>query len=435
MIIKNSIFILVFFICLLAASPSSALKVGDKAKDFSLRDNEGKTVSLTQYTKRAKVSVLEVLNTYCQSCIEKTPSINRIAQEYKSRGVQVIAVALGNETSEVRQFAEKTGIHIPILADPDKTIFRLYDIKKVPSFFIIDNSGTIKYRGTSKTFASLEKKLGAELKRRSGSAQAEEEVLETTLLNVREETEPESPFALTAKETMEYLRRAMPEAKSIEEVDTNGEKIYVGNYPKGIKHYARFVAKDILCDVCSDVHFLYTLDQEGVYRSILPIQSLELYGKPIKGTEFLQQFIGKSHHQIFVADENVDTITGATKSSKKIIEGLNETENVFADYVSDVSFDDTSRRKTCFKHQAEIEQALRQYESDQSAPLTVLDLAALKPYFYGEKVPRCPTGGIHQLINFHGKKRVMCTHHGLDPVETPLHRTTYAQAHDLLEEK
>jgi peroxiredoxin len=433
MMFQKSIFLFVLFLRVLAVVPSHALVVGDVAKDFSLNTNEGETVSLTQYRENAEVCVLEFLDVYCHSCKAKAPSVNRIAKKYKSRGVKVIAVALENDIEEVTQFVKKTGIRFPLLADPDNKTQHLYNITKIPSFFIIDRSGTITYRGSSKTFNSLEKRLGAELNKRTGSIQTGDEAPKTPLSNVGEETEAQSPHALTPQETMGFLRQVMPEAQSIEEMEINGEQIFIGNYPKGKKYYSRFVQKDILCDVCSDVHFVYTLDQEGIYRNILPVISLELYGTPIKGTEFLQQFIGKSHHEVFVAGDNVDTITGATKSSKKVIEGLNETENLFKHYVGESSFDFISRKGPCFKHQAELEESFHRYNSEHSESMVDLDLTALKPYVAGGKIPRCPSAGSYSLIDFNETLRVMCTHHGLDPHESPPAQTGYAQSQQLRE--
>jgi peroxiredoxin len=435
MMVKKSIFLFILFIWTLAVSPSYALVVGDVAKDFSLRNNEGKTVTLTQYIENAEVCVLEFLDVYCHSCKAKVPSVNRIAKKYQSRGVKVIAVALENDMEEVTQFVKKTGIHFPLLADPDNSTQHLYNITKIPSFFIIDSSGTITYRGSSKTFKALEKRLDIELNRRSGSIQGGDEAPGFTPPELPEERETEFSSTLTVQETMGFLKQVMPEAQSIEEMEINGEQIYIGNYPKGKKYYSRFVQKDILCDVCSDVHFVYTLDQEGIYRNILPVISLELYGTPIKGTEFLQQFIGKSHHEVFVADDNVDTITGATKSSKKVIEGLNETENLFKHYVDDSSFDFVSRKKPCFKHQAELEESLHRYNSEHSESMVDLDLTALKPYLSEGKIPQCPSAGSYNFINFNETLRVMCTHHGLDPHESPPEQTGYAHAHHPFEGK
>jgi hypothetical protein len=218
---------------------------------------------------------------------------------------------------------------------------------------------------------------------------------------------------------MGFLRQAMPEAESIETSSISGKIIYVGNYPRGKKHYARFVEKDTLCDVCADVHFVYTLDQEGIYKNIVLVEPLELYGVPLDGTQFLQQFIGKSYHQTFSAGDNVDIITGATISSRRVIEGLNETDAIFKDYISDPAFDLSFRKEICFRHQAEIEWALHRYEREQDMAVSELDLSLLRAYFTGKAMPLCPTGGIYQLINFNNILRVMCTVHGSDPRSSP----------------
>ncbi len=516
-----------------ATTPVFGLDVGDNLKDFALRDAAGQIATLGEVFEGSEVLVLEFLSVYCHSCREGVPVVNRVLQKYGPSALCALGVALENDQREVDHFVQTFGAKYPILADPDKMTYYLYGVREVPSIYLVDGFGIIRYRGFPGDEESFQVQLDALLGRREGVLKAGDSAPDFTLPDVRgqmvafeafrghrktvmaffsgddaacrnqalivgqihkkyqgaavavlgigsglsgvdaerfvKRCSIKFPFLidgdekiakqyqvsrypevfminevgrisrmgarisysglvkvlglegeegtreLSQAEVRDYLIRAIPQAEELEAVYLDGETIYVGTGSDGEKEYARFVEKDTMCDVCSDVHFVYSLDQSGVIRSIVMIQSLERYGTPIEGREFLEQFIGKSHHERFVPGETVDVIAGATKSSLKIIEGLNEAEEVYEKYVADPRFDASYRKKVCFNQQADIEWAIGLLESEHGYLVVKPDAYEMAPYFPDRKAPRCPGGGDYKFVNFNNILRAMCTVHGLDP--------------------
>ncbi len=71
--------------------------------------------------------------------------------EFEKRGAQVIAVA-PHAPENVAGFAEANRLPFPALADPDRKVFRQYDVKSAlvslgqrPGLFIIDAEGVVRY--------------------------------------------------------------------------------------------------------------------------------------------------------------------------------------------------------------------------------------------------------------------------------------------------
>jgi hypothetical protein len=214
---------------------------------------------------------------------------------------------------------------------------------------------------------------------------------------------------------MEALKQAMPEARSIAPVTLPEGTIYVGTDAEGRNTYARVVKKDILCEVCTDVEFIVTLDQKGQYRSLVLVLPFEVYGKQVDATKFLQQFVGRSCREKLAAGTNADIISGATKSSLKLIEGLNETEKTFAKFQADPAFDSTFKQSVCFQAQTELERALQLYQRDHKGPAAGISVKNLASYCPEEKLPRCPSSGIYKVTVLNSIPRIMCTVHGIDP--------------------
>ena len=69
----------------------------------------------------------------------------------QKRGAQVLAIA-PDTLENARNFFQSHDIPFPCLPDPDRTVFRLYDVKSAmvslgqrPGLFIIDKEGVVRY--------------------------------------------------------------------------------------------------------------------------------------------------------------------------------------------------------------------------------------------------------------------------------------------------
>jgi len=369
------------------------LQPGDGAPPFELPDAAGAAVNITFDDTTAHT----LLGFFIANGRDMEPAalLSKIASTYPAGSLRVYAIIdrLSSRITDALQPAAGHGL--PVLVDPGKKVFQQYAVDQPPELIIISKTGHIKARAHSLASDEVEKLL---------------------------DLPSPVPTQLEAEQaTLKYLRLAMPEAVAVSPVQTEKETIYIGTDEHDKKTYARFVKKDILCEVCTDVEFICAFDQDGKLLRIILIRPFEVYGSPVDTAAFLHQFIGRSYHQPFVPGINADIITGATKSCKKLIEGLNETEEVFAKFISDPAFDATFRKDICYLEQAEIELALHLYLREHKVPLKNIKIDDLASYCTEEKVPRCPSGGAYNIIILNGIPRVTCTVHGLDPRSSMVH--------------
>lgn len=143
----SKILVMALAICMIGAcSQSSALDIGDDAKDFTLKDMDGKDVSLDQF--KGKALILNFFATWCPPCRHEIPDFIELQKAYGPSGFSVIGVSLV-DAKESKDFAAQTGINYPILID-DGRVSDLYGpVRSIPTTYIIDKKNKIakKYIG------------------------------------------------------------------------------------------------------------------------------------------------------------------------------------------------------------------------------------------------------------------------------------------------
>ena len=127
----------------------AGVQVGDKAPDFTLTDQNGQRVALSDFA--GKVVVLEWTNPECPFVKRhyKQGTMKRLAAEYAKQDVVWLTI---NSTHFMSQddnaaFAKANGLTVPVLLDADGTVGRLYGAKTTPHMFVIDAKGAIEYEG------------------------------------------------------------------------------------------------------------------------------------------------------------------------------------------------------------------------------------------------------------------------------------------------
>jgi len=134
----------------LAQSP---LKIGDKAPQFSGKDQDGKPITLKQF-KGKKVVLYFYPKDQTPGCTAQACNLRDNMDRLTSEGYVILGVSTDDEASH-REFREKYNLPFPLVADTDKSITLQYGVwvekerdgKKfmgtARTTFIIDEKGTI----------------------------------------------------------------------------------------------------------------------------------------------------------------------------------------------------------------------------------------------------------------------------------------------------
>ena len=98
--------------------------------------------------QKGKVVVVNYWATWCPPCRVETPGLVNLANEYKSRGVEVVGVTMDENLNDVPPFVEKYQIKYSILTPGNDPHLSPGGIS-LPTTFLYDKSGRLakKYTG------------------------------------------------------------------------------------------------------------------------------------------------------------------------------------------------------------------------------------------------------------------------------------------------
>ena len=116
---------------------------GDKrVPDFSLKDLTGKKVEIKQY--KGKIIFLNFWATWCGPCKEEMPSLEVLHRQFKGENFVLLTISVDYEgLKPVREFLNKQRYTFPVLLDPNGEILDLFEVKGIPTTFIIDKKGRV----------------------------------------------------------------------------------------------------------------------------------------------------------------------------------------------------------------------------------------------------------------------------------------------------
>ena len=121
------------------------LKEGDVAPDFNSKDQNGKTVKLSDY-KGKKLVLYFYPKDDTPGCTKEACSFRDADDVYNSKGIKVFGVSTDDEKSH-QKFISKFQLPFDLLADTDKSIVESYGVWGEKSMY------GKKYMGTTrKTF-------------------------------------------------------------------------------------------------------------------------------------------------------------------------------------------------------------------------------------------------------------------------------------------
>jgi peroxiredoxin len=116
------------------------------APAWTLKDVEGQTVSSDQL--KGKVVVLDFWATWCGPCRSEIPGYVELQKQYGPAGLAIVGVSLDRRAgpAEVKKFITDQKINYQIVMGDDQIVEAFGGVEAIPTTFIIDRSGTVRYR-------------------------------------------------------------------------------------------------------------------------------------------------------------------------------------------------------------------------------------------------------------------------------------------------
>ena len=133
---------IILFVILISGYSASAQVV----KNYTLRDVNNQTVSLYEL-KGETITILDFWTTWCRPCRKAIPELNKIYDQYKDQGVNIVGVNCdGPRTvAQVPGVTRSLQIQYPVLMDVNSDIPNSLNLSNFPTLIILDQKNKIKY--------------------------------------------------------------------------------------------------------------------------------------------------------------------------------------------------------------------------------------------------------------------------------------------------
>ncbi len=128
---------------LVAMSAAWSAAASKPAPDVVLQRADGEAVHLSAY--KGKVMLVDFWASWCPPCKTSFPALDALYKEYRARGVEVIAVNLDERRKDADAFLQDHPHEMTVLFDPKGVSPVAFGVKGMPSSFVIDRAGTIRF--------------------------------------------------------------------------------------------------------------------------------------------------------------------------------------------------------------------------------------------------------------------------------------------------
>ena len=123
-----------------------ALKIGTYAPDLNIPHESGRDVNLHELYNKNKLNLVFFWASWCPHCMNIIPEIRSIYEDYRSAGLEVIAISVDKKENEWKDAITSENLswtNVSNLAGWDSESTDVYYVSSTPTFFLVDNNRTI----------------------------------------------------------------------------------------------------------------------------------------------------------------------------------------------------------------------------------------------------------------------------------------------------
>lgn len=124
---------------------SGSVAAEPAAPGFKVRLIDGRSLDSRDLIGK-KILVLRFQASYCKPCARESGALGRVAERYRDRDVEVLAIHVQDTVADVRKFMRANRVTYPVALDPQLVIGNRYGFKGTPYTVIVDRKGEMVAR-------------------------------------------------------------------------------------------------------------------------------------------------------------------------------------------------------------------------------------------------------------------------------------------------
>jgi thiol-disulfide isomerase/thioredoxin len=116
---------------------------GKASPQFTCIDMNNESVSLEDF--KGKYLYIDIWATWCKPCIREIPDLEKLRNEYESKGIEFISICKSDKKDNWEKFVTDKNLKGIQLFDEDSNseFFKIFEVNSIPRFIIIDKDGNI----------------------------------------------------------------------------------------------------------------------------------------------------------------------------------------------------------------------------------------------------------------------------------------------------
>jgi cytochrome c biogenesis protein CcmG/thiol:disulfide interchange protein DsbE len=129
----------------LFAAPEGEL-LGKPAPDFTLpivANGSSINPTLSLHELQGSAVVLDFWATWCGPCQAEAPLVNKLAQQFREKGLLVVGVDTSEPDGRARDWALEHGLSYPIVYDTNNETAERYGVTNMPTLVVISRNGKV----------------------------------------------------------------------------------------------------------------------------------------------------------------------------------------------------------------------------------------------------------------------------------------------------
>jgi thiol-disulfide isomerase/thioredoxin len=111
---------------------------------LKLQGLDGHQHSLEDY--RGKIVLVNFWASWCIPCLREMPGMQRLAEKFSDRPFEIVAINVAEPRNVVAASGERMKIDFAILLDPEKVAMNNWAVKVLPTSYLLDTEGRIRYQ-------------------------------------------------------------------------------------------------------------------------------------------------------------------------------------------------------------------------------------------------------------------------------------------------
>jgi thiol-disulfide isomerase/thioredoxin len=120
-----------------------------------------------------KVVLLDFWGSWCGPCKASFPALDELQKRYARQGLVVLAVNLDEKPEAMEKFLKENPVSFAVVRDPTHTLVEQADVQSMPSSFVIDRTGKVRFAHTgfrgAKSIAEYQTQIESLLQAKGGA--------------------------------------------------------------------------------------------------------------------------------------------------------------------------------------------------------------------------------------------------------------------------